>query len=256
MTFYRGPHAEMYDVFYADKPYGEEAAFVHELLQRHANAPVRRLLELACGTGRHALLFEERGYEVIALDTSEDMVAVARRRASSAGSGVDFRVADMRALNIEGPPFDAVVCLFDSIGYAQSNDAVDNVLAGVRKHLRPGGLFILEFWHAAAMLRGYDRTRVRRWRVDDREIVRISETELEPRRQLAHVKYTIFDLGSDGRFRRIEETQTNRFFLVQEMHAFLTRAGMSPLAWHDGFSNGRRLDQDTWHILGVAQKPI
>ena len=255
MSFYRGRHAELYDVFYADKPYAAEAAFVDSLLKKHESAPTRRLLELACGTGRHALAFETRGHQVIALDSSGDMVAVARRRAQAAASKVDFRVGDMRSFSVAGPPADAVVCLFDSLGYVESNENVEKVLGGVRAHLRPGGLFVFEFWHAAAMLRGYDAVRVRRFKVGDHEVLRISETRLEPARQLAHVEYTILDLGPDGRYERLQETQTNRYFLLQEMEAFVRRAGLLPLAWHDGFSPSEQIGEQTWHIVGVARNP-
>ena len=70
--------------------------------------------------------------------------------------------------------FDAVICLFDAIGYVQTNAKISDVFHGVHKHLRPNGLFIFEFWHAAAMLRHYDPIRVRRWPTDDGLVLRIS----------------------------------------------------------------------------------
>lgn len=255
MGSYLGRHAELYDLFYADKPYAAEAGFVHDLLQRHAQGPTRRVIELACGTGRHALALEELGHEVVALDYSESMLAVARRRAASAGSKVEFRLGDMRALEFDGPPADAVVCLFDSIGYVGTTEAVEGVLAGVRAHLRPGGLFVFEFWHAAAMLRSYEPTRVRRFRDGEREVIRISETALDAARQVAAVTYTILVLGRDGRYERIEETQTNRFFLLQEMESLVGRAGLAPVAWHAGFSPSQRIDEATWHVVGAVRRP-
>ncbi|HLA82641.1 MAG TPA: methyltransferase domain-containing protein, partial [Thermoleophilia bacterium] len=78
MTSYAGRHAELYDVFYSDKPYAAEAAFVHECFGRYAGFPVRRLLELACGTGRHAIELAKMGYELVATDNSPDMLASAR----------------------------------------------------------------------------------------------------------------------------------------------------------------------------------
>jgi SAM-dependent methyltransferase len=254
MSSYIGRHAELYDLFYADKPYAAEAVFVDELVRRHTTGERRRLFELACGTGRHALLFERHGYDVVALDYSESMLAVARRRGQEAGSRVDFRIGDMRSLTVEGPPADAVVCLFDSIGYVQTNEAVDQVLSSVYAHLRPGGVFVFEFWHAAAMLRSYDPTRVRRWQLGNREVIRIAQTSLDSARQLASVEYTILDLG-DGIYERLSETQINRYFLLQEMESFVARAGLVPVAWHNGFTASQQIDENTWHILGVARRP-
>jgi SAM-dependent methyltransferase len=251
---YEGRHAELYDLFYAEKDYGGEAAFVHACLERHAAGPARRVLELACGTGRHALALERLGHEVVALDHSEAMLRVARARAAQAASRVEFREGDLRALDPPGAPFDAAVCLFDSLGYVATNEGVAAALRGVHRAVRPGGLFVFEFWHAAAMLRGYDPVRVRRWTVPDGEVLRISETRLECERQLAHVSYSVYEHRRDGTYAALRETQTNRYFLVQEMARWLETAGFAPLAWHDGFSASGPVTEATWHVVAVARR--
>ena len=255
MSSYVGRHAELYDLFYADKPYAAEAAFVHDRLQALADHPPRKLLEIACGTGRHALELARRGYEIVALDYSADMIAAAERnRQGAAGAQVDFRCADMRALDVPERPFDAIVCLFDSIGYVSTNEALRAVLRGVHAHLRPGGLFVFEFWHAAAMLRAFEAVRVRRWQLPGREILRVSETRLEPAAQLATVEYNIYEHGEDGRYQRIHESQTNRYFLVQEMAGWLAAAHLRPLKFYAGFSPSEKIDGETWHVVAVAQR--
>lgn len=257
MSSYLGRHAELYDLFYADKPYEREAAFVDERLRAHAApgaAPARRILELACGTGRHALLLEGLGYEVTAIDHSADMLAVARHRAAEAGSRADFRLGDLRGLAVPGAPFDAAVCLFDALGYVATNDALLAALRGVRRHLRPDGLFVFEFWHAAAMLRSYDPVRVRRFAPPGGgEVVRISETRLDVARQLGHVAYTVIELRADGAWRKTEETQTNRYFLVQEMAGWLASGGFEPVSFCDGFRAAGAITSDTWHVVAVAR---
>ena len=254
MSSYIGRHAELYDVFYADKPYAEEAAFVHQCLQQYSVGTTRRLLELACGTGSHALALEKFGYEIAATDYSEDMLACARRKAAEAGSSVDFRWQDMRALDIADRPFDAAICLFDSIGYVETNEALRQVLQGVHRHLRPDGLFVFEFWHAAAMLRSYAPVRVRRWSTPAGELVRITETQLECAKQLARVTYTIYELRHDGTYTSLKETQTNRYFLVQEMAGWLSSCGFTPLKWFAGFVPDENIAEHTWHIVAVARR--
>jgi SAM-dependent methyltransferase len=254
MSSYLGRHAELYDLFYADKPYAAEADFVHECLQQFGAGEVQRVLELACGTGNHAFEFEKHGYQVIATDYSEDMLARAQNKADERGSQIEFRLGDMRTLDVPEKPFDAVVCLFDSIGYVQTNQAIGQVLDGVHQHLRPGGLFVFEFWHAAAMLRGYDPLRVRRWTLPEGELLRLSETTLQYDRQLAHVTYTIYELNADGTYAHLQETQTNRYFLLQEMANWLEHFSFDTLKWYAGFQNDERITDDTWHIVVVAQR--
>ena len=254
MSSYIGRHAELYDLFYADKPYEKEALFVHECLQQYSVGRTQRLLELACGSGSHAFVLEKLGYEIVATDYSEDMLACAQRKAVKAGSSIGFRQQDMRTLDVGERSFDAVICLFDSIGYVETNEALMQVLQGVHRHLRPDGLFVFEFWHAAAMLRSYDPVRVRRWTTPEAEVVRVSETKLDHAKQLARVTYTIYELRNNGTYTKLEETQTNRFFLVQEMAGWLSCCGFVPVKWFSGFTPDENITEQTWHIVAVARK--
>lgn len=254
MSSYIGRHAELYDLFYAAKPYTNEAAFVHQCLQKYGAPAPRRLLELACGTGAHAFALEKFGYQIVATDYSEDMLAIARRKAAQGSSQIDFRWQDMRALDLPERPFDAVICLFDAIGYVATNDALRQVLQGVQRHLHVDGLFIFEFWHAGAMLKHYEPVRVRRWQTAQGEVLRISETTLDVARQLASVTYSVYELRADSTFSSLTETQTNRYFLVQEMAALLTANGFAPLKWFAGFNADEKITDETWHIVAVARR--
>ena len=253
MSSYIGRHAELYDVFYAGKPYAMEARVIHHLLQRYSKGTARSVLELACGTGTHALALEEFGYDIIATDYSEDMLACAQRKAAQVSSSVDFRWQDMRELDILDRPFDAVICLFDSIGYVETNEAITQVLRGVNHHLRSDGLFVFEFWHAAAMLRSYDPVRMHRWITPGRELIRYSETKLDCFRQVAEVTYRIYE-SHNRVLTSLEETQTNRYFLVQEMAGWLSFCGFTPLKWFAGFTPDESITEQTWHIVAVARK--
>lgn len=250
---YIGRHAELYDLLYAEKPYAAEAAFVHRCLQSFRPG-ANRLLELACGTGNHAFLLEERGYDIIAIDYSADMLARAQAKARSRRSQVDFRQQDMRSLDIAERPFDAIICLFDSLGYAETNDNIIQILSRVHEHLSPGGIFLFEFWHAGAMVRSYDPVRVRRIRTPDGRLERISETRIDYSKQVCFVSYTINELHDDGTYQSLQETQVNRFFLLQEMALFLAQAGLTPLKWFSGFQEDEHITGETWHVIGVARK--
>lgn len=253
MSSYLGRHAEWYDLFYADKPYEREAAFVAQCLREHSQGSARRVLELACGTGRHAVALGKLNYEVLATDYSRDMLAQAAARVVD-DIPVKFEWADMRELPRNAKAFDAAVCLFDSIGYVQSNEAIVQVLKGISAALDAGGLFVFEFWHAPAMWRSFDPLRVRSWTTADGELIRISTTTLHPETQTATVRYRILELRSDGQYESLEESQTNRFFQVQEMRALLEAGGFDAIRFHAGFDHEAPIREDTWHIVAVARK--
>lgn len=253
MSSYVGRHASLYDLFYADKPYVEEAEFVHSCIQRYGNGSTVRLLELACGTGNHALALEKYGYTITATDYSPDMLELAQAKAKRMASHVDFRWQDMRSLELPEQSFDVAICLFDSIGYVATNEALLQVLLEINRCLRPAGLFIFEFWHAAAMLKAYDPLRIRRWTIPDGEVLRISDTVLDVAKQLASVTYLIYELRADGSYSSLKETQTNRFFLVQEMSGWLMASGFVPVNWFAGFTSSEHITEDAWHVVAVAR---
>jgi SAM-dependent methyltransferase len=252
MSSYLGKHAELYDIIYAEKDYSAEARFVDEQLRRHRRGSIVRMLELACGTGRHAIALEALGYSVVATDHSEDMLRVARARAAVTKSQVQFRQADMRQLGPDFAGFDAAICLFDSIGYVQTNEAIEATLSGVVRALRPGGVFLCEFWHAGAMLKSFEPVRVRRWKTPSGELLRVTETQVDCERQLATVNYELLELRADGMCSRTLETQVNRFFLVQEMRSFLVRSGLEPIRFLAGFTDSENIDVQTWHVIAIA----
>ena len=254
MISYKGRHAEFYDIFYRDKPYKKEAAFIHQCLQECSIGKTKRLLELACGTGTHALALEKFNYEIIATDNSEDMLNHARRKAAMVDSAIDFRPQDMRELSLDERPFDAVFCLFDSIGYLKTNEKITEAFLRVRDHLRKDGLFIFEFWHAPAMLTQYEPVRFRRWVVPDGQLVRISETTLDYVLQTASVRYTIYELLSDGTYHGLEEVQENRFFHVQEMANLISYCDYTPIKFLDCYTDNEDISEKTWHILAIIRK--
>lgn len=251
---YSNDYARLYDIFYSDKAYDSEAGFVHKCLRQFGTGKADKILELACGSGNHAFELEKFGYEIIASDYSEGMLAQARKKAVAMQSRVVFSSQDMRRIDLPDDCFDAVICLFDSIGYANSNEEIHNVLSGVCRHLKDDGLFIFEFWHAAAMLSHYESLRLNRKNISENRLLRISETSIDYFKQIANVKYTIFEFFENGGYTEYEEVHVNRFFSVPEMDSLLKQNKLTPVKWFAGFSDDEAINDGTWHILCVARR--
>ena len=251
MSVYGADFAELYDVFHREKPYDDEAVFIDTLLRAEAVGPSERILDIACGTGSHAIRLARRGWAVLAVDRSTEMLRVAEEKAKDLP--VRFFQRDMQHLELPEHGFDAAICLFDSIGYALTNEGIARTLTGIRRHLRPGGLFLVEFWHAPAMVRGFDPIRVRDWKVFDGSITRTSTTTLDVARQVARVTYRVDRTSKAGRHAMWTEEHENRFFLVQEMALFLHSAGFTPIHFLAGFDVAGSIELDTWHVLGLAR---
>jgi len=134
--------ARIYDLLYVGsgiKDYPAEAAELHRIIQ-DASPAAQNLLDVACGTGAH-LVEMQRWYAVEGVDLSPAMLAVARTRLP----GIPLREGDMRRLDL-GKTFDAVTCLFSSIGYMTDPADLRAAIARLAAHVAPGGVLIVDGW--------------------------------------------------------------------------------------------------------------
>jgi SAM-dependent methyltransferase len=128
----------------------EDAQRLVELLEREGVAGAgERVLDLACGPGRHVAELSRRGARVVGLDLSRALLFAARRR----GAGPLVR-GDMRRLPFRGAAFDVVLNLFTSFGYFASDGEHEMVVREVARVLRSGGRFVLDFLNAPAVRAG------------------------------------------------------------------------------------------------------
>jgi len=130
-----------YDALYVkDEEYAPEAARVKALLSAHGVPAGGDLLVLACGTGGHMPYFREQ-YAVAGLDLSEDMLALARTKFP----GIPFHLGDMADFRLDGR-FDAMVCLYGSIGFVRTVDGLRAAMRCIADGLRPGGVALITPW--------------------------------------------------------------------------------------------------------------
>jgi len=131
--------APVYDEFTAHHNYDLWLGQLMPKLEKHG-IPGRRLLDVACGTGKSFIPMLEEGWQVTACDISPAMVAIAREKV---GDRVELSVADMRELPVFGE-FDLVFCLDDAVNYLLSTEELERALTGMRRNLGPGGLLMFD----------------------------------------------------------------------------------------------------------------
>jgi SAM-dependent methyltransferase len=133
-----------YAMLYPHRDQSEASRFIDRLLGLLAIPPGSRVLDLACGTGRHSIRMAELGYSVTGIDLSQSSIDSARQHAHP---GLSFLRADMRTFDT-GECYDLIVNLFTSFGYFNDSAENERVLSRVFAHLMPGGWFVLDFLNA------------------------------------------------------------------------------------------------------------
>ena len=149
--------AALYDLIYSTfKNYEAETEQLATLLAR-VRPGVRTVLDVACGTGEHARLLAERhGLLVDGIDLDPTFVQIAQKK-HPAGRFVEADMCDFEL----GRQYNAVVCLFSSIGYVRTVDRVALAIGRFKAHLAPGGVIVVEPWLAPGVLTdGYFSTTV------------------------------------------------------------------------------------------------
>lgn len=231
-------HARAYDANSFTKNTAREVAFLLEELALPQGAS---LLDVGCGTGRHAIALARHGFAVTGLDLSEAMLAVAADKAAEEGVTVRWVRADATDFSFT-ETFDAAVCLcegaFGLLG--GGDDPIEqplSILRNIARCLKPGGRVLLTMLSGITMARGFTNDDVDAGRFDPLTLV--SSSEVVPRKGLAAL--------------RVRE----RAFAPTELPLLCRLAGLElEHLWGGTAGNwGRRtLDLDEFEIMMVARK--
>ena len=225
-TFKR--YAGYYDALYRDKDYTGEAAFVRSRILNFAPG-ARSILELGCGTARHAMEFVRLGWRVRAVDRSRHMVRQAKAERDRLGARLRSRlrldIGDVTRYRAH-ERFDAVTSLFHVVNYQTTTAGLLGLFRSARISLRAGGLFMFDFWYGPAVRAEPPAIRIKRVRQGSVNIVRLAEPVHHVKRHCVEVNYTLLAVNRrSGRSEQIEETHVVRYLFLPEIKRLGTATG-------------------------------
>jgi SAM-dependent methyltransferase len=269
--------ARVYDRLMEEMPYRKWLRFLAECFARYGKP--ERIVDLGCGTGNLAIPLAQAGYRVLGIDLSEDMLAVARRKAEGvrlpAGGALAWSRQDMRSWQAEEPA-DCVFSFCDCLNYVLDEDGIRRVFRQTFAGLRPGGLFAFDV-HAPARMPVYAEEQPYVW--DEDGLACIWTCEYDPDRILVEHRLTFFvreeaggeeggagagpspgegsgdRSGGDGRYARFREVHRQRAYMPDFLSDELRRAGFTVLdrcadfGWHPP-------DDESERLFFVARKPF
>jgi SAM-dependent methyltransferase len=141
-------NSPFYPILYHNRDARDARLLLDNLLEYLKPLPEANFLDLACGRGRHAIYLNKLGYDVTGLDMSKTSVLEASQHINNK---LRFLVGDMRQIPFTGH-FDFVINLFTSFGYFDNADDHKLALLSIRKALKPGGVFVLDFFNPPKLL--------------------------------------------------------------------------------------------------------
>jgi len=249
MSVFDYPRAYEVAFSYRDVPHEADA-----LLMWHG-AGVTSVLELAAGPADHALDLAGRGLSASTLDLNPAMTARAAERATERGLALTATTGDMVAFDL-GRRFDLILCLIDSLAHVLDLESLIGHLVCVRRHLAPGGAYIVETLHPADGF-GVGRHTETDWTVSrDGVDVRVrwgrGDERIDPLTQVTDARVTI-DVRAPWGEQRLEETMAQRFWTRDELRAAALVAGLAVTAQYGDFGGGPLDGERAWRMISVLR---
>jgi len=254
---YNSAFARHYDALTANINYPALARYFDRIIKKVSRGKDGNImLDLACGTGNLSWRFAAMGYQVIGVDASPDMLAVAATKADETDLPARavpplFLCQPMQELDLYGT-VDACVCALDSINHLPDLSALKAAFARVSLFLAPGGVFAFDIntSHKHKNILA-DNTFV----YEAGETICLWQNEYHPKNDRVDISLDFFTSQGKGLYRRETQRFSERVFTHQQLRGALRAAGLNLLAVYKE-KTMRPPDKQTQRVVYLAHKPL
>jgi SAM-dependent methyltransferase len=244
-SFFGQDYLDVYNYQFTEERATKETDFAAKALALRSG---ERVLDLCCGQGRHSVLLAAKGFEVTALDLSEQYLRMTEMLAQDRNAGLKTVHADMRDIPFEAH-FDAIVNMFSSFGYLESESEDARVLASIHRALKPGGRVLLDLLNRDWVVSNYIQND---WHRDADGTVYLEHREFDLPTSRNHVTFTA--ISRDGEIREIGGHHI-RLYTLREVLGMLEAAGLTYDGVYGGFE-GEDFGIDTRRMIVIAHRPV
>ncbi len=254
-------YARYYNLLYKDKNYTAESCFVLERIQACKSMPTT-LLDLGCGTGKHALEVARQGISVTGIDMSQTMLAMGKKELQQESLAALPRIllpqlqhGDVRSIRL-GQTFDAVTSLFHVMSYQNTEEDMLAALETAKSHLNPGGIFLFDFWYGPGVLTDAPTEREKTMEDSDTLVHRHATPHHRVNDNIVEVHYTIkLTDKHSGVETNLYESHSMRYWFMPELRYLAKKSSFTVVAegrWMDT----RAPDPRTWNAwMALARLP-
>lgn len=232
--------AKVYDTFMDETPYAEWCDLIESLIKRYGSRSEENprdeklqqekntILDLGCGTGTLTELLWKKGYDMIGIDNSQEMLQIAMEKKEVSGADILYLLQDMREFELYGT-VGAVISVCDSLNYLLSEEDILKVFRLVNNYLYPEGLFIFDF----NTVYKYEEVIGDATIAENREDCSfIWENYYHSKEEINEYDLTLFvkndnnENGGKNVFHKFEETHYQRGYRLEQMKSLVEQAGM------------------------------
>lgn len=237
--------AQVYDLFMDNVPYEQWGEYLNKLFKEY-EIEDGLLLDLGCGTGKLTRFMAEKGYDMIGVDYSYEMLDVAKAESKEE---ILYLMQDMREFELYGT-VRGIYSACDCINYILEEDELREVFALANNYLDPGGIFVFDIntpykYRALLAENTFAETR--------EEGSFIWENYYDEEEEINEYDLTLYIKEEDGRFQRFEETHFQRCYELESIQALLEEAGLEFVAMYDAYTN-EPVSEESEKVLFIARE--
>ena len=240
--------AQVYDVFMADMPVDDWVLFIERLWSSNGLNP-DLVLDIGCGTGAVTVPLARKGYNVIGIDISEDMLSEARQKADSLALDILFLNQDMREFELYGT-VDSIICVCDTVNYLRGGEELRLFFSLARNYLNDGGLFIFDInteYKYAEILSDNTFSDI------TDSAAYIWENAYYPDKHINEYLVTFFIGNDSGKYNRFEELHEQYAFNVADILSTLQSCGFTDIQTYDADGFGAPSDKTERIFFAVTK---
>ena len=242
--------AKIYDHLMGDVDYEQWIDYIEHFLEKNNISTNDRILELACGTGNITVPLSRKGYELIAIDRSIEMLSQANQKAVDLNLNIQFYQQDMLNLKIHDL-YNAILCLCDGVNYILDLEDLKTFFQKVYSLLKEGGIFIFDIstYYKLKEILGENT-----YGEDLGDITYLWENYFSEQEETVEMDLTFFQLNRMGLYEKHKEFHIQKAYRHQELHSLLLDRGFSSVEFYHDLTFNQPRD-DSHRIFFVCRKP-
>ena len=237
--------AQVYDMFMDNVPYEEWGEYLDKLFKEYGIED-GLLLDLGCGTGKLTRLMEQKGYDMIGVDYSYEMLDIAKE---ASDDSILYLMQDMRKFELYGT-VRGIYSACDCVNYILEEDELREVFSLVNNYLDPGGIFVFDIntpYKYQELLGDNTIAETRE------EGSFIWENYYDEEEQINEYDLTLYIKEEDGRFQRFTETHYQKCYDFTTIRRLLEEAGLEFVAMYDAYTK-EPVSEESEKVLFIARE--
>ncbi len=248
-------YSKYYDQIYLNKDYALEAKFIREIIEKFSSFKTKNILSIGCGTCSYETILAKKGYSITALDQSQTMLDIARKKITEQKLSEKIKLVKADARNFKiNQKFDVAMELFNIIGYHTSNEDINKVLKNINRSLKMNAIFFFDCWYLPAVLKDRPTDRIKEIKSGKKHIVRKTQSQLLLEKNIIEIKFNIGYIEKNKIVEKTEEIHIMRYWSLPELKYILYSNGFKLIKAGNFLDIDTRPSENNWDIFVIAKK--